>query len=181
MSSDDRVEPPSAAPVSPSERRRNLRFPFMATVEAVEMKTGAKVLGRTSDLSLGGCYVDTASPFSAGTDAKIRITRGIETFEAQAKVIYSSIGMGMGLAFVSAQQKQVRLFQRWLLEVSAQSAPSEQASFQDASTQDASETAPIEKPQELKNDVLSDLIMMLVQKKVLTQVEGKDLLKKLFR
>jgi hypothetical protein len=32
----------------------------------------------------------------------------------------------------------------------------------------------------LKNVVLSDLIMTLMQKKVLTEREGKDLLRKLF-
>src|SRR5580692_5347881 len=82
------------------ERRRNLRFPFTATVEATENIRGTKVTGRTSDLSLGGCYVDTLNPFSVGTDAKVRIQRENVTFEAQARVIFSANGMGMGLAFV---------------------------------------------------------------------------------
>ncbi len=176
MSSANQSESTNAAPASSVERRRNLRFPFTATVEAVDSKTGTKVVGRTSDLSLGGCYVDTLSPFPVGTEAKIRIQRENESFEAQSKVIYSSIGMGMGLAFVSAQPKQVRLFQRWLLEISGQSSPS-----LDAPPQAESETGSAEKTQTLKNVVLSDLIMTLMEKKVLTQVEGKDLLRKLFR
>ena len=186
MASANQVEPTNAVPASSVERRRNLRFPFTATVEAIESKSGTKVIGRTSDLSLGGCYVDTLSPFPLGTDAKIRITRENESFEAQVKVVYSSIGMGMGLAFVSAQPKQVRLFQRWLLEISGQSVPSGESPSQEASTQVAapqsvSDPAETEKTQTLKNVVLSDLIMTLMQKKVLTQVEGKDLLRKLFR
>jgi len=44
-----------------------------------------------------------------------------------------------------------------------------------------SEAAETEKTQTLRNVVLSDLIMTLMQKKVLTQGEGKDLLRKLFR
>jgi hypothetical protein len=170
MSSADQPESNNAAVSSPAERRRNLRFPFSATVEATETKSGTKVIGRTSDLGLGGCYVDTLSPFPVGTEAKMRIIRESETFEAQVKVVYSSIGMGMGLAFVSAQPKQIRLFQRWLLELSGKSAPAE----------DTPETAPAEKTQTLKNVVLSDLIMTLMQKKVLTEREGKDLLRKLF-
>jgi len=35
--------------------------------------------------------------------------------------------------------------------------------------------------QTLKNFVLSDLIMTLMQKKVLTEAEGKNLLRKLFK
>jgi hypothetical protein len=176
MSSADSNESNNAAVSSPAERRRNLRFPFTATVEAIENKTGTKVIGRTSDLGLGGCYVDTLSPFPVGTEAKIRILRESESFEAQAKVVYSLIGMGMGLAFVSAQPKQVRLFQRWLLEISGQAVPAEETS-----TPETHESAPAEKTQTLKNVVLSDLIMTLMQKKVLTETEGKDLLRKLFK
>src|SRR5579863_1057705 len=100
MSSTDQSEANKAVAADPSERRRNVRFPFTAALEAVESKSGTKVSGRTSDLSLGGCYVDTLSPFPVGTEAKIRILREKESFEANAKVVYSAIGMGMGLAFV---------------------------------------------------------------------------------
>ena len=123
MSSADQTDSNNAAVSSPAERRHHLRFPFSATVEAVETKSGTKVTGRTSDLGLGGCYVDTLSPFPVGTEAKIRILRENESFEAQARVVYSLIGMGMGLAFVSAQPKQIRLFQRWLQEISGQPVP----------------------------------------------------------
>src|ERR1700722_13101988 len=121
MPSDKRTESNNATAV-PVERRRNLRFPFSATVEAVDNKSGTKVIGRTSDLSLGGCYIDSLSPFPVGTETKIRILRNNETFDAQAKVVYSMMGMGMGLAFVSAQPKQVRLFQKWLQEISGHAA-----------------------------------------------------------
>jgi hypothetical protein len=175
MSSDKRTEANKAIAV-PEERRRNLRFPFSASVEAIENQSGTKVVGRTSDLGLGGCYVDTISPFPVGTEAKIRITRDNESFDAQAKVVFSMVGMGMGLAFVSAQPKQVRLFQRWVQEISGQP-----VSAQEAPVQTSQESAPAEETQTLKNVVLSDLIMTLMQKKVLTDLEGKDLLRKLFK
>jgi hypothetical protein len=75
MSSSNPTESANAAVSSPAERRRNLRFPFSATVEAIESKTGTKIIGRTTDLGLGGCYVDTFSPLTVGTEAKIRILR----------------------------------------------------------------------------------------------------------
>ncbi|HTC64746.1 MAG TPA: PilZ domain-containing protein [Candidatus Saccharimonadales bacterium] len=159
---------------SPAERRRNLRFPFTATVEVIEGKSGTKVVGRTSDLSLGGCYIDTLNTLPIGTAATVRIQRGNVTFEAHAKVIFSANGMGMGLAFVSAQPKQVRIFQKWLLEISGQSLPAEDSKkTPELTSTDGSQT--------IKNVVLSDLIMTLMQKNVLTEPEGKDLLRKLFR
>jgi hypothetical protein len=171
MSSEDQTESGESSSSSVTERRRNLRFPFSATVEAVDIKSGTKVTGRSTDLGLGGCYVDTLSPFPVGTEARIRIIREKETFEAQVKVIYSLMGMGMGLAFVSAQSKQVRLFQRWLLELSGQPAQSPASPAEPAAT---------ERTQTLSSVVLSDLIVTLIQKKVLTEREGKDLLRKLF-
>ena len=174
MSSKKPAELDQTASESPAERRRNLRFPFTATVEAVENKSGTKVVGRTSDLSLGGCYVDSLSPFPIGTVAKIRIQRGNVTFEAQAKVIFSANGVGRGLAFVSAQPKQVRIFQKWLQEISGQSLPA-------GDSDGAPESASPGGTQTINNVILSELIMTLMQKDVLTQVEGKSLLRKLFR
>jgi hypothetical protein len=176
MSSSNPTESNNAAVSSPTERRRNLRFQFSATVEATENKSGTKIVGRTSDLGLGGCYVDTLSPFPVGTEAKIRIVRDNESFEAQVRVVYSLIGMGMGLAFVSAQPKQVRLFQKWVMEISGQSAPA-----QDSPAQEASESEPVEETPTFKNFVLSDLIMILMKKNVITEAEGKVLLRKLFK
>ena len=176
MPSDKRTEAIHAIAV-PAERRRNLRFPFTATVEATDIKSDTKIIARTSDLGLGGCYIDTLSPFPVGTEAKIRITRNNENFDAQARVVYSMVGMGMGLAFVSAQPKQVRLFQKWLHEISGQPAVAEP----EPPVKTPQESAPAEETQTLKNVVLSDLIMTLIQKKVLTDLEGKDLLRKLFK
>jgi hypothetical protein len=82
--------------------------------------------------------------------------------------------MGMGLAFVSAQPRQVRIFQKWLLEISGQSVPVEDS-------KGAQESNSPEGTQTINNVILSELIMTLMQKNVLTQKEGKPLLRKLFR
>jgi hypothetical protein len=55
-----------------NDRRRDLRFPFTAFVDAVEHQSNAKISGRTSDISSGGRYVVTISPFPAETIIKIR-------------------------------------------------------------------------------------------------------------
>jgi ABC-type sulfate transport system permease component len=92
------------------------------------------------------------------------------------KVVYSMIGMGMGLVFVSAQPKQVRVFQKWLQEISGQPAPT-----QDMHSREEPKIAEADKTQTFNNVILSDLIMTLMQKNVLTEKEGKDLLRKLFK
>src|SRR5450432_1170190 len=71
------------------ERRRDLRYPFTAAVEAVEPKSQTKLNARTSDISLGGCYVDTINPFPVSSVIKIRLIKDGVTFEADAKVVLS--------------------------------------------------------------------------------------------
>src|SRR3974377_2138508 len=100
----------------------------------------------------------------------------MESFEAHARVVYSTIGTGMGLAFTAAQPKQVQIFQSWMKELGSESAPAPQLQAQGAAI-----SAPVQEPETLKNVVMSDLIMTLMQKNVLTDAEGKNLLKLLFK
>lgn len=159
-----------------NERRRELRFPFVATVEAVEPKSSAKIQGRTSDISAGGCYVDTISPFSAGTMIRMRMTKGAVTFDADAKVVISQVGMGMGVAFTSIVPQQMRIFQKWLDELRGES-PREQAASPAEALPD--QTAAQENLTAEAQPVLADLLQVLMKKGVLSEDEGKAMLRKL--
>jgi PilZ domain len=172
MPSDDSPEAQNVALTYPPERRRNLRFPFSAEVELTESTSGAKIKGRTSDLGLGGCYIDAFNPLAVGTEAKIRIVRENESFEAHVKVVYSQVGLGMGVAFVSAQPKQFQLFQRWLLEISGTSSPIPEKALPEPAYAGRNQTL---------STVLCDLIARLMQKKLLGEAEGKEMLDKLLR
>jgi hypothetical protein len=162
-------------PIQPDERRRNARFPFSASIEAVELKSGTRVKGRTSDLGLGGCYVDTMSPFPVGDVLSVTITKDNETFQAKAKVVYSLVGMGMGLAFIAADPEQVKIFQRWMLELNGQK-PAEPSAV-------AAENSQVDAPVEGKGSepqyVLSELIIALMRKGVLDKADGNAMLRKL--
>jgi len=61
-------------------------------------------------------------------------------------------------------------------ELSGESPPKQKAPGPGASV-----SVSAQETQTLKNVVMSDLIMTLMQKNVLTEGEGKDLLRKLFR
>lgn len=161
---------------APAERRRNLRFPFSASIEAVEEKSGTRIKGRISDLGLGGCYVDTLSPFPVGDVLSVTILKDKELFQAKAKVIYSLMGMGMGLAFIAADTDQVRLFQRWILELNGQR-PSVTPPAGPAEDGQASGSA-----KGVNNEsqyVLSELIIALMRKGVLDKADGHAMLRKL--
>jgi hypothetical protein len=156
-----------------NERRREPRFPFVASVEAVEPKSSAKILGRTSDISAGGCYGDTISPFSAGTTFKIRLTKEAATFEADARVVMSQVGMGMGVAFIFAMPQQVRIFEKWLNELRGVS------SLEQTSPEQTQKDAPQENSTSDPRYVLGDLLHALMKKGILSDDEGKAMLRKL--
>jgi hypothetical protein len=158
-----------------SERRRQPRFPFTAAVEAMDPLSHSTISARTSDLGPGGCYVDTMNPFAVGTAFKIRLTKDGVTFEADAKVIFSQVGMGMGVVFTSAVPQQVLIFQNWLYELTGKSLP-------DLEPSGESEAGPVvANLAKDTNFVLDELLIALTKKRVLSEVEGKAMLQMLRR
>ena len=105
-------------PVEPAEKRSCPRYPFSGVVEAFDIAGDVRLMGRLSDLSRNGCYVDTINPFAKGAAATLTITKDARSFTTQSKVVYSSVGMGMGLLFTTAEPEQLRVLGSWLSELS---------------------------------------------------------------
>jgi hypothetical protein len=167
------------------ERRRTLRFPFTASIEAIEEKSGTRINGRISDLGLGGCYVDALNPFPVGALLSIKITKDKESFEAKAKVVYSLVGMGMGLAFIAADPNQVKLFQRWIFALNGGKPPARGAAeggpAKTAAAEAPAKSAAVENKGDEAQYVLNDLIVALMRKGVLDKEDGNAMLRKLNR
>jgi c-di-GMP-binding flagellar brake protein YcgR len=81
------------------ERRKNPRFTVSLDVELHTEGGDTAFRCTTSDLSLGGCYIETTCPFPVGTtlDLKLRIE---DTLHLQAKVITSDPQVGNGMQFI---------------------------------------------------------------------------------
>ena len=106
----------STAP-SRNERRRDTRYSFTAEIEILDPQSGVKITARTSDFSRGGCYVDMFSPLPKDVAVKVRLTKWRQTLEAQAMVVYSSVGMGMGLMFGVLDPAQRALVETWITQL----------------------------------------------------------------
>jgi hypothetical protein len=72
-----------------AKERAVKRCPFVASAEVVEVGTGTKLSARTSEIGVGGCYVDALNPFHVGTAVTLKIVRDQGAFVAKAKVVYS--------------------------------------------------------------------------------------------
>jgi hypothetical protein len=99
------------------------RCPFVAAAEVTDLSSNTRLSGRTSELGLGGCYVDVLNPFAQDADVQLKIVRDQGTFETKAKVAYCDPKFGMGLAFSEITPDQRCILEAWLVELVTQLKP----------------------------------------------------------
>jgi hypothetical protein len=100
-----------------TQRRAAKRCPMVASAEVVDIESNTRLSARTSELAIGGCYVDALNPFPVGTVIHVRIVRDQGTFEAKGKVVYCDSTMGMGVAFTEIAPEQRLVLEDWLAEI----------------------------------------------------------------
>jgi hypothetical protein len=101
-----------------AKQRAVRRCPFVASAEVTDLSSETRISARTSELSVGGCYIETLNPFAEGTLVSLRVLRDQGIFETKAKVVYSHQHSGMGLAFTDALPKAQRaILEDWLAEI----------------------------------------------------------------
>lgn len=98
-----------------ADRRDATRYPLILIAEIEEVPGGSKMTARTSDVSRTGCFLDTLTPASKGAMIRLRLMRGEEQFQTQARVVYVSPKLGMGVRFHEYVLKtQFLILDRWL-------------------------------------------------------------------
>jgi PilZ domain len=113
----NREEPvPVSGAKTGADRRSHPRYAFTAAVEVIADEPGARLKTRVRDLSQQGCNVDTETPFALGTVTEVRITKGAESFEAHARVVYNQPGKGMGLMFTVVEPERLATLNKWIAE-----------------------------------------------------------------
>jgi hypothetical protein len=100
-----------------SENRHAPRYPFIAEVEVTEISSDTKLIAKTSDLSISGCFLDMMNPSTEGTDVRIRISHKSTTFTTLGRVAFVLPNMGMGVVFRSVADDQLAILQEWISEL----------------------------------------------------------------
>jgi hypothetical protein len=103
-------------PESP-ERRTFHRHPFVAQAEVTELRTGARIVAQTTELSSSGCYMGAADPFAEGSRVKVKLIKEGQEFETGAVVLRVHAEFGMGVAFDELNPAQQAILDRWLDEI----------------------------------------------------------------
>jgi hypothetical protein len=100
--------------VSLRDRRYAIRFPFAADAEVLDLESGSRCDGITSDLSLGGCFVCTSKPLAVKSRTRVTLKRKGESVEALAMVRIVKPRIGMGLEFLDIEAASNSILARWL-------------------------------------------------------------------
>ena len=89
------------------ERRNQERVP--ASIEVLWVGNAGKYESRTSDLSLGGCFVDTVAQVELGNiiTFSLRLPAG-ESIEIEGEVVYTYPSMGFGVRFTNVSDSDRR-------------------------------------------------------------------------
>ena len=133
-----------------TERRAYPRYSFTTSSEIVDLASGAQCSARTSDISLGSLV-------------------------AQAVVTSSMAGMGMGLKFTNVGAKQLGVLTEWIGRLSGELPPGSAAFDEEEEVEAAAELR-------LKDEqqyVLNELIVALMRKGILTEGQGKEMIRRL--
>lgn len=157
--------------VEESDRRTGDRQMLTASAEITEVGSGARFSTRTTDLGPGGCFVDTTNPFPVGSKVRVALKRAKNEFHTQGVVVYSQLGLGMGISFGELDSEQRKALNLWLGEPAGiSSGPAETSSSPSARRADLGHAFSSDRA------ALVRLVRLMITKGLLTEAEGSSVL-----
>ena len=109
-----------------------------------------------------------------------RIAKENQTFNTMATVVYAQTGMGMGVVFDTLAPEQSRILDVWIAKLTGDAQPRPQPAPKQPAGNQPLAKVPVAKAFEQQSaEVLKYLVLMLVQKGVLVELEGQALLERL--
>jgi hypothetical protein len=111
---DERTQKNASRELSVRDRRYSIRYPFAADVELLDLESGTRANGVTSDISLGGFFMCTSKPMGLNTRARITLTRKEQKVEALGVVRIVKPRIGMGVEFIDVEPPYDLVLARWV-------------------------------------------------------------------
>jgi PilZ domain len=114
ISMGDRTLKGGARGLSVRDRRYCIRYPFAADVELLDLESGAKAEGVTSDISMGGTFVCTSRPLPSNARVRMTLTRKDQKVEALGVVRIVKPRIGMGIEFIDLESEDYEVLRSWV-------------------------------------------------------------------
>lgn len=114
ISMDDHTSKGSSSTLSVRDRRYAIRYPFAADAELLDLESGARIVGVTSDISLGGCFVCTSKPMPLKTRLRAIFRYKEQVVEVLGAVRIVKPRIGMGIEFLDMESPYHEVLSRWI-------------------------------------------------------------------
>jgi c-di-GMP-binding flagellar brake protein YcgR len=95
------------------DRRYIARYPFSVTAEILDLQTGSRLRGVTSDLSLRGCFVCTNSHLELSARVRLTLAKKKQKVEILA-AIRRAAQTGIGLEFLDIDPISNAILRSWI-------------------------------------------------------------------
>ena len=115
---DDRTLNNDSRSLAVRDRRYCIRYPFAADVVVLDLESGQRSEGVTSDLSIGGIFVCTSKPLPSNTRIRVTLTRKDQKVEALGMVRIVKPRIGMGVEFIDVDSPYDEVLNRWVDQLS---------------------------------------------------------------
>ena len=96
------------------DRRYSIRYPFAADAEMLELESGTRVSGVTSDLSLGGCFVCARRTLEVRARLRATLTHEGQKVKMLAVVRVVKPQVGVGLEFLDIDRDSNAVLLAWI-------------------------------------------------------------------
>jgi PilZ domain len=111
---DERKPKSGSREMSVRDRRYSIRYPFAADVELLDLESGTRTTGVTSDISMGGIFVCTSKPMALNSRTRVVLTRKDQKVEALGVVRIVKPRIGMGVEFIDVESPHDIVLARWV-------------------------------------------------------------------
>jgi hypothetical protein len=98
------------------ERRQNPRLKATISVQ-IYPEGGSAIWGTSTDLGVGGCYVEMPIPLKSGTKLKVKLWVGENKLLAGGRVTNSTPGFGFGVQFTEIAENDLQLLKAFLRSI----------------------------------------------------------------
>jgi hypothetical protein len=96
------------------DRRFAIRFPFAADADLLNLESGERTSGITSDISLGGCFVCSSKPLPVRARVRVTLVFKGKRVEILATVRVVKPRIGMGLEFLDLDSASYANLVSWI-------------------------------------------------------------------
>jgi hypothetical protein len=96
------------------DRRFAIRFPFAADAQLLNLESGERTSGITSDISMGGCFVCSSKPLAVRARVRLTLVSKNRKAEILATVRVVKPRIGMGLEFLDLDSDSYATLASWI-------------------------------------------------------------------